>query len=265
MQLGKTLRWALYSFIRTAGPKASRSEYVVITPPFFRSQKVMNKLTRSIKRYEVRDQVDVDVVYQTFLYEQYRLGRLARFQSIQKRYADILAGGRKPLIIDCGANIGMSAAYFSDQYPAARIVAIEPEPGNIALARKNCPGVEFVQAAVSAECGRGSVVDSGGGNWAFRVESDPSGKVDFVSINEVLCRHPDCEPFIIKIDIEGHEGDLFSANTEWVDRFFVLAIELHDWLLPMQGTSASFLKAIAQRNRDFVHVGENVFNIDNRA
>ena len=67
MQVRKTFRWALDSFIRMAGPKASRSEYVVITPPFFRFQRVMNKRTRVIMRYEMRDPVDLSVLYQTFL------------------------------------------------------------------------------------------------------------------------------------------------------------------------------------------------------
>lgn len=261
MQLRKVLRWGLDSFIRMAGPKGARSGYVVLTPPFFKSQRVLNKTTRAIRRYEVRDDVDLDVVYQTFLEEQYRLNRLARFESIQKRYADIQAAGQVPLIVDCGANIGMSAAYFADQYPKGRIVAIEPEPNNVALARRNCPGVELIQAAVSAEGGRGSVVDPGQGNWGFRIEKNPQGEVDFVSINQLLLRHPDCEPFIIKIDIEGFEGELFSKNTEWLDRFFLVVVELHDWMLPMQGTAANFLAAVSQRKRDFVFFGENVFSI----
>jgi len=38
---------------------------------------------------------------------------------------------------------------------------------------------------------------------------------------------------------------------------------LHDWLLPGQGTSRSFLKCMAALDRDFVHIGENVFSIRN--
>jgi len=261
MHLRRTIRWAIDSLVRVLGPEGARSEYVIITPPFLRSQRVLNRRTRTLKRYEVRDRVDVSVLYQTFLDEQYRISRLARCGSIRSRYEHILAAGCVPLILDCGANIGLSAAYFAEQFPEARIVAIEPEPGNAALARKNCPDVELIQAAVSSEAGRGSVHDTGDGNWAFRVQPDASGAVEFVSIDELLNRHPDCEPFLIKIDIEGFEGDLFSKNTKWVDRFFVLIVELHDWMLPMQGTSASFLKTMALRERDFVYLGENVFSI----
>ncbi|MFL6694040.1 MAG: FkbM family methyltransferase, partial [Ramlibacter sp.] len=66
-----------------------------------------------------------------------------------------------------------------------------------------------------------------------------------------------------KIDIEGFEANLFSANCEWIDLFPLLIIELHDWLLPRQGNSRAFLREIAQRDRDFVFRGENVFSISN--
>jgi hypothetical protein len=68
----------------------------------------------------------------------------------------------------------------------------------------------------------------------------------------------------VKIDIEGFEEELFSKNTEWVDKFPLLVIELHDWMLPRDRTSAHFLTLIATLDRDFVYIGENVFSISNR-
>ena len=70
-------------------------------------------------------------------------------------------------------------------------------------------------------------------------------------------------PFIIKIDIEGFEEDLFSKNLEWVDLFPLLIIELHDWMLPKSSNSKNFLQAISKLNRDFVYIGENIFSISN--
>lgn len=82
--------------------------------------------------------------------------------------------------------------------------------------------------------------------------------------SELLERHGDCEPFICKIDIEGAEQELFSANTQWITRFPIVIIELHDWLFPRSGSSANFLRAIAGTNRDFVVSGENIFSVSHR-
>ncbi len=70
-------------------------------------------------------------------------------------------------------------------------------------------------------------------------------------------------PFLVKIDIEGFEADLFKENTEWVQKFPVLIVELHDWMLPRSANSQNFLKCVSSLDRDFVFRGENVFSIKN--
>lgn len=71
-------------------------------------------------------------------------------------------------------------------------------------------------------------------NNAIRTSRNPSGAGDaeVMSINSILSNNKDLVPFIIKIDIEGFEDDLFSKNTEWVERLPLLLIETHDWMLP---------------------------------
>ncbi|MGH8740546.1 MAG: FkbM family methyltransferase, partial [Burkholderiales bacterium] len=223
-------RWFLINARKLLRPRR-QGDYLVLTPPFFSRQRVLNRRTRAVRTYEMRGAEDVAVLHQVFMREDYALARLRSAKAIAARYEEILAAGRTPLIVDCGANIGLSAAYFSEQYPRARILAIEPEGANVAQARRNCPhaNVELIEAAVSAEPGRGALVDPGLGSWGFRVQSDAAGAIRFVSIPELLARHPQAEPFIVKIDIEGHEKELFARNAEWADRFYVLIIELHDW------------------------------------
>ncbi len=41
------------------------------------------------------------------------------------------------VIVDAGANIGLTAVYFANQFPTARILALEPESSNYALLCKN--------------------------------------------------------------------------------------------------------------------------------
>ena len=58
-----------------------------------------------------------------------------------------------PLILDCGANIGISTLYFKWAYPQARVVVFEPDSANFQLLSQNCTKnglqqVELHQAAI---------------------------------------------------------------------------------------------------------------------
>ena len=58
-----------------------------------------------------------------------------------------------PLIIDAGAHIGLATLYFKQQYPAGRVVAIEPLPQNLQLLHHNLEmnridGVVVIPAAL---------------------------------------------------------------------------------------------------------------------
>lgn len=57
----------------------------------------------------------------------------AHDRNIQARYRDIQASGMKPVMVDCGVNIGTSVLYFLGEYPQAHVVALEPAPDNFAL------------------------------------------------------------------------------------------------------------------------------------
>ncbi|HUF09420.1 MAG TPA: hypothetical protein VMO47_08880, partial [Rhodothermales bacterium] len=70
---------------------------------------------------------------------------------------------------------------------------------------------------------------------------------------DILASAPDSVPFLIKIDIEGFEDDLFSNNTDWVDQFPLMIVELHDWMLPGARVSRHFLREVAKRDREFMH------------
>ena len=173
-----------------------------------------------------------------------------------------------PLIIDFGANIGASCFYFAKQFPKAKIIGIEPNSENLKIAHyanKNHFNMSFINAAVGSKKGYCHVLDPGLGPDAYRTEVSNDGNVRVVTINDVVKKNSDEKgrPFICKIDIEGFEKDLFSKNDEWIDVFPILIIELHDWMLPKEGNSNNFLKAISKYNRDFVYIGENIWSIKN--
>ena len=210
---------------------------------------------------------DNSVIQQMFVQQEYSVRRLRRGTELLARYKDAVDAGKSPLIIDAGANIGASAVWFAIEYPKAQIVAFEPEAGNFRVLSRNAEGlnIEAHNAAIGARDGRVNVRDPGNGEWAYRTDIADTGTCEMMSMSGVVARKMAAGwvPFIAKIDIEGAEQDLFQEPTAWIDRFPLLIIELHDWLLPKQRTAQPFLKCMAQRNRDFVHIGENVFSIRN--
>src|SRR5262245_51741789 len=210
---------------------------------------------------------DQGAIQQVLVNGDYSLRRLARGGELFGIYHDIAAAGKAPLIIDAGANIGASAVFFAREYPTSLIVAFEPDQANVDLLRRNTEGlrVEAHHAAIGSRDGRVNVSDPGRGEWAYRTEISETGACAMMAMSRVVDEKVSAGavPFIAKIDIEGAELDLFQEPTVWVDRFPLLIVELHDWLLPKQRTSASFLRCVAQRDRDFVHLGENVFSIRN--
>jgi FkbM family methyltransferase len=177
------------------------------------------------------------------------------------------ADGSRPLIVDAGANIGASAVFFAMTYPTAKIIAIEPEAKNFALLLQNTKGldVECLNAGLSSSPGRLKVTDPGEEEWGFRTEAThEEAGIPSVTISDIYgqqCRPGAAFPFIVKIDIEGAEADVFARDTDWFNKTPMVIIELHDSLMPKQGTAAGFLKCIAGQPRDFISVNENVFSI----
>lgn len=58
-------------------------------------------------------------------------------QIFRKNEYPFATNARNPFILDCGSHIGLSILYFKKKYPAARIIAFEPNPFTFKLLRKN--------------------------------------------------------------------------------------------------------------------------------
>ena len=226
----------------------------------------------SRKLYFRNKTTDAALIQQILVDRQYDLGRLRRSPELKAFLERQKATGKAPLIVDAGANIGATTLFFATIVPDAQIVAIEPNQDNFALLELNVEKlrVQTIRGALASTEGYARVTDPGIGHWGYRTEhiadmTDNGGSVPRVTVDQVYREHAaDCFPFLVKIDIEGGEADLFSCNTEWVAKTPLLIIELHDWLLPGRRTSSAFLHCVSQLDRDFVYFGEDVFSIANR-
>lgn len=212
--------------------------------------------------------------WQCFYREQYRLPPPLfeaphHAKALSAYYDTLVASGRIPLIIDAGAHIGAGSLWFAAQYPRARIVAVEPADDNLAILRQNAAGdrITVVAGAIGRADGHADLADVGQSSMGYRVGGQgPSRRVEMFSLPTLLSRHAEgTEPFILKLDIEGSERELFGGgNDAAAERFPLIILEEHDFLMPGSATAAGFFRFHADRRRDFVFANENIFSFDMR-
>jgi FkbM family methyltransferase len=210
---------------------------------------------------------DTMLVGQMFVDDALDLSVCPRVAELECWLSQCRRNGLRPLIVDGGANIGLTSVLFAAQVPDALIVAIEPEPENFTLLVANTEGLSVVPvpAALMRDPGRVEIEDPGGGAWAFRTRPTDqltSNTVCAVNIDEIFAAHADSFlPFIVKIDIEGAEKDVFDGPAEWIDQVPLIIVELHDWMLPGARSAQPVLRRLLQSDRDFVFAGENLFSM----
>ena len=205
---------------------------------------------------------DAETFVDIFRNGAYDFSWLKQYPRVMKAYQRILDEDRAPVIIDAGANIGAASIWFDSVFPNAWIQAVEPEPDNVSVLRLNAanhPNVRVIEAAIGSQSGRVSLENDTKESWAVQTRRDPSGTVDVLTIQDVidLVERPK-RLFLVKIDIEGFEADLFSGNLGWLDEVEVVLIEPHDWLLPGAGTSRNFQQAFLERDFEMIISGENL-------
>lgn len=144
------------------------------------------------------------------------------------------------VIIDAGANVGLSAVFYAHRFPDAKIIAIEPEPSNYEMLKKNTapyPNVTTVHAALWKENGSLRLFDTGAGNTAFQVgetnqlsATEERGVVQAITLEKLMEQFGIAHIDYLKMDVEGAEKEIFEHATPWIDRVGTIGVELHDWM-----------------------------------
>jgi FkbM family methyltransferase len=206
---------------------------------------------------------DIATLRQVFIGGEYDLSHPEQLKTrVLARYNAIIAQGSAPIIADIGANIGSASLWFKQQFPEAAVVAVEPDPDNAGLLKRNLvdsPLVHVVEAAIGGTAGFVALENRSSG-WAVQTKRADAG-IPIVTVDDVLARVPGGTPFIVKIDIEGFESDLFKSNLDWIARAYVVMIEPHDWMLPGQMTSRAFQQAMAAHPFEMFIRGENILYV----
>jgi len=139
-----------------------------------------------------------------------------------------------PLILDCGANIGLSALFFKQQCPSARVLAFEadPEISKALVANIRSFGLSDVTPRCEAiGTTNGSVVFSQRGGFAGRIENEKDTchqqtvAVPCLRLKDLLA---DVGPVdFLKMDIEGAEVDVLNDCRDSLGGVRNLFVEYH--------------------------------------
>lgn len=231
---------------------------------------IYDKINKKIFIQRIRDKYDILTVYEIFSIESYNLKKLKIWKKISQEYQNYQNNKLIPLIIDCGSNIGCSTEYFQRIFKESYTVLIEPEEKNFNFSNKNLSNKDnkLMNCVVADEeknyFFEHDFIDS----RAPRVTENQGTQIKGITVNQILSDFPKdkYQPFLIKIDIEGFEDQLFSKNYEWINKFDIIIIEIHDWMLPGKSNSHNFINALNQvtnknNKRDLIISGENLISI----
>jgi len=178
-----------------------------------------------------------------------------------EQYSELQSLSGVRTIVDAGANIGTASVYFLNHFPETTVIALEPDPGNYSLLRKNL--AYYGERAVPLRralwrsneplaISRGQFRD--GGEWSFQVKEaeGEQSEVEGTTLSSLMTERMLDVIDILKIDIEGAEREIFeNIEPSCLDRVRMIAVELHD-----KAAREAFAKATARFGAPTKQVGE---------
>lgn len=189
---------------------------------------------------------DKAIFNQVFYQQQYYISQLKDFSA--------------DYIIDAGANIGLASVYFSNKFPNAQIVSLEPELNNYLLLKKNSvaySNIECLHAALWHTNETISIQNPDSLAASYIVESNLNASIKAYTVDDILNKRQWNRVDILKMDIEGAEKEIFSGNTDWLQQVKLLILELHDHYKP--GATKIFFKALEPYDYQAYFHHENIF------
>jgi len=138
----------------------------------------------------------------------------------------------RPIIIDCGANIGVSVAYFKQLFPKCKIIAIEADPKIFHLLEENIiisgfNDVTLLQKAISHQTNPiffySEGADAGRIGTPFQQDGVPIS-IETIQLDDLIEGPVD----FLKIDIEGAEVDVLLVCQK-LDQVNHLFVEYHSF------------------------------------
>lgn len=195
-----------------------------------KNERIYDRLVKTVPRFQHTDI--------PFLNQRIKIVDIASFQFIKKELFEqeiykFSANNKRPYIIDCGANIGLSVLYFKQLYPEAEILALEPDANvfkvleenikrfklsNVTILKKACWNEETTLKFFSE--------GADGGRAAQQFDNTNIVEVEAIRLSKFLTRKVD----FLKIDIEGAEFEVINEIEHLLHNVERIFVEYHSFI-----------------------------------
>lgn len=258
MVIPSILQGAISNFVYLSSSKHSRRTKIVILFTWIKINLkflLLSKITHITKEtafgYKI-DSFDYEKIRYLFNEIFYRNEYL--FDSINK----------KPIIFDCGANIGFATIFFKWKYPESEIFAFEPDKETFKMLKKNIEqnqlqNIHLYNYAISDKDGvidfyydsinPGSLLMS---TNAERMSKDKVS-VRCISIADFMTNNDIHHVDFVKLDIEGAEKDVLKDLNEkkQLQNINKLIVEYHHKIGHTKSDLSSFLQILEKNNFEY--------------
>jgi FkbM family methyltransferase len=146
-------------------------------------------------------------------------------------------------VVDLGANAGQASRFFRARYPAARIVAVEPDPRTFRHLERNLGSdgnVTLHQCAITTRSGPVGLTRSLDASWMTRVADRGESTVATVqgmTLSDLFAEEGLEHVDLMKVDIEGAELEVLTADPAMRSVGTVIG-ELHYWMMETEREDA---------------------------
>ena len=147
---------------------------------------------------------------------------------IREEYGNFTPVRDPEWMIDAGAYIGDTAAYFLSRFPNLKVIALEPNIDAHKIASQNLRpyGDRVILLKKGLFSSEGIKFFAGDGTAASI--SNSGQEIECVTVSSLINQYSIPRLDILKMDIEGAEESVFLSNPEtWLDRTDLLIIEIH--------------------------------------
>ncbi|GEC77399.1 FkbM family methyltransferase [Flavobacterium aquatile] len=150
----------------------------------------------------------------------------------EKNIYEFRSDNPKPLIIDCGANMGLSVLYFSKLFPNSKIIAFEPDQSVLPFLEKNIVDQKLTNVTLHK-----NAVWSKEEELTFYTDKNMGGRVGVAYIDQTpikvqALRLKDFlkQPIeMLKMDIEGAEYEVLVDCVDELSNIKHIFLEYHSF------------------------------------